>query len=42
MVDAGHLAKLIKEPLLAISLAAIISPTTADRLGATTCILLVK
>ena len=42
MVEPGYLAKLIKDPALAINLAAITSPTTADKLGATTIILLIR
>lgn len=42
MVEAEHLAKFIKEPALAINLAAITSPTTADKLGTTLFILLFK
>jgi hypothetical protein len=42
IVEAEHLAKLIRDPALAISLAAITSPTTADRFGATVFILFFK
>lgn len=41
-VDAGYLAKFVREPACDMSRAPTISPMSADRLGATECILLLR